>query len=67
MKAPNLLFLFFFDSFSLLSFFILKCVLKIILSSISAAILLIQTRWVRVRAEVQGANFGPLAGKKRHN
>ena len=45
-------FLFFFDSFSLLSLFIFKCVLKIILSIISAAILLIQTRWVRVRAEV---------------
>ena len=60
------LFLFFFDSFSLLSFFIFKCVLKIILSIISAAILLIQTRWVRVRAEVQGANFDPSAGKRQN-
>ena len=36
-----------------------KCVLKIILSIISAAILLIQTRWVRVRAEY-------MAGKRQN-
>ena len=45
-------FLFFFDSFSLLSYFIFKCVLKIILSIISAAVLLIETRWVRMQADV---------------
>ena len=59
-------FLFFIDSFSLLSFFIFKCELKIILRIISAAILLIQTRWVRVRAEVQGGNFDPSAGKRQN-
>ena len=59
-------FLFFFDSFSLLSFFIFKCVMKIILRIISAAILLIQTRWDGVRAEVQGANFDKSAGKRRN-
>ena len=45
-------FLFFFDSFSLLSYFIFKCVLKIILSIILAAVLLIETRWVRMQADV---------------
>ena len=43
-----------------------KCVLKIILSIISAAILLIQTRCVRVRAEVQGTNFDPSARKHQN-
>ena len=47
-------------------FNIFKCVLKIILSIISAAILLIQARWVRVRAEVQCANFDPSAGKRQN-
>ena len=43
-----------------------KYVLKIILSIISAAILLIQTWWVRVRAEVQGTNFDPSARKHQN-
>ena len=43
-----------------------KCVLKIILSISSAAILLIQTRWVRLRAEERGTNFDPSARKHQN-
>ena len=64
MKAHNLLFLFFFDSFSLLSFFfIFKCVLKIILSIISNTV---GSRAGRLRPKLQGANFDPLAGKRQN-
>ena len=52
--------------FFLLSFFIFNCELKIKLSIISSAILLIQTRWVRVRAELHGANVDPSAGKRQN-
>ena len=59
-------FLFFFDSFSSCPILFFKYVLKIILRIISAAILLIQTRWVSVRAEVQGTNFDPSARKHQN-
>ena len=58
--------LLFFDSFSSCPILFFKYVLKIILSIISATILLIQTRWVRVRAEAQGTNFDPSARKHQN-